>query len=96
MDVLVTYDIATATPEGEARLSRVAKLCERYGVRVQYSVFECRVSETSLAKLQAELMDTIEPRLDSVHMYRFIGSIRAARTLLGRTKPRELGDPWIL
>jgi len=34
MDVLVTYDIDTHTRDGEARLARVAKVCERYGTRV--------------------------------------------------------------
>ena len=96
MDVLVTYDVNTETREGEARLARVAKVCERYGVRVQYSVFECRVSEKSLAELTIELESTINLSLDSVHIYRFIGAIRDSRTVIGKARPRELGDPWIL
>ena len=63
MDVLVTYDINTTTREGEVRLARVAQVCERYGVRVQYSVFECRLSEASLLKLHIELEGVIEPAL---------------------------------
>ena len=35
MLVVVTYDVNTATEAGAARLRRVAKLCERYGRRVQ-------------------------------------------------------------
>jgi CRISPR-associated protein Cas2 len=96
MDVLVAYDIDTTTRQGEVRLARVAKICERYGVRAQYSVFECRVSDASLAKLEIEILGVIDPALDSIHVYRFAGTIRDARTVIGRPRPRELGDPWIL
>jgi CRISPR-associated protein Cas2 len=96
MDVLVTYDVNTATRDGEVRLARVAAICEKYGVRVQYSVFECRLTEKSLAKLTIELEDTIDFGLDSIHIYRFAGTIRDARMVLGRARSRELGDPWIL
>ena len=45
MMVLVTYDVSTETKEGRRRLRRVAKLCENYGQRVQFSVFECVVED---------------------------------------------------
>lgn len=96
MDVLVTYDIETTTPEGVRRLDRVAKICESYGSRAQKSVFECRLSETRLEQLVVELADQIDPHADSVHLYRFIGSIPDAKMTLGRELPHELGKPWIL
>ena len=55
MDLLVTYDISTLTRAGERRLARVAAVCERYGRRVQYSVFECRVNDLGYVRLLAEL-----------------------------------------
>jgi len=96
MDILVTYDIETVTTEGEARLRRVAKVCERFGTRVQYSVFECRVSAPAFERLVYALRRAIEPDCDSVHIYRFDGSVRPARMSLGRTVPHEVGDPWIV
>lgn len=96
MDVLVTYDIETRTPEGVRRLGRVASICESYGSRAQKSVFECRLSETRLQQLVMELADEIDPHTDSMHLYRFPGSIPDARISLGRVLPHELGDPWIL
>ena len=33
----------------------MAVICENYGQRVQYSVFECSVSEMQLAKLRDDL-----------------------------------------
>ena len=52
MLVLVTYDINITTPDGQGRLRRVSKLCVNYGVRVQNSVFECRVDSTQYARLK--------------------------------------------
>ena len=43
MMVLVSYDVSTVDKRGQARLRKVAKACEDYGVRVQNSVFECVV-----------------------------------------------------
>jgi CRISPR-associated protein Cas2 len=93
VDVLVAYDINTTTAEGARRLVRMAKVCEGYGTRVQYSVFECRLSPTKLTKLTSELTSTIVRPRDSVHIYRFDGLISAARTSLGRQLPRELSNP---
>lgn len=96
MDVVVTYDIDTTTREGERRLTRVARICEGFGVRAQFSVFECRVGPVALARLMAQLEDEINPTTDSVDLYRFTGAIQDARISLGRRKSHELGDPWLL
>jgi len=42
MLIIVSYDVATSTEDGEKRLRHVAKICQKYGQRVQNSVFECR------------------------------------------------------
>ena len=51
MELLVTYDVNTTTPEGRRRLRKVAKLCEGYGLRVQKSVFEVVCNDTDLLQL---------------------------------------------
>lgn len=96
MDLLVTYDIDTTTPEGERRLTQIAKVCESYGTRVQYSVFECRLTATAFQRLLHELADLIDRRTDSINIYRFDGALSDARTQLGRPIPHEPGKPWIL
>lgn len=83
MDILVTYDVATITPEGERRLAQVAAVCERFGVRAQYSVFECRLSPTSLQRFAGELMDVMDASEDSIHIYRFDRPIPEVRWSLG-------------
>lgn len=96
MDVLVAYDVDTHTPQGERRLTRVAQVCESYGTRVQYSVFECRLSETRLEQLIVNLADEIDPAVDTVCIYRFPGVLRESRTILGLHKAPDLGGPWIM
>ena len=96
MDVLVTYDIADTEGPGALRLRRIADVCEKYGERVQLSVFECRVSPERFARLIGELGDAINNDRDSVVIYRFAGPIRDSRTRLGRQRSHELGEPWVL
>ena len=41
MFVLVSYDVNTQDAEGRKRLRNIAKICQNWGQRVQFSVFEC-------------------------------------------------------
>ena len=73
MFVLVSYDVATTTPAGQRRLRRVAKACQDYGQRVQYSVFECIVDPAQWTKLKDRLISEIDPEKDSLRFY-YLGS----------------------
>ena len=73
MLVLVTYDVRTAEPGGTARLRRVAKACRDFGQRVQFSVFEIEVDPAQWAECKRRLLNTIEPRTDSLRFY-FLGA----------------------
>ena len=96
MDVLVTYDIADTDGVGAVRLRKVAQVCERYGQRVQFSVFECRLSpERLLARMIGEVEDVIDRDRDSVMVYRFSGRIGDARLRIGRKQAHVLGEPWL-
>lgn len=96
MDVLVAYDIANTQGDGRQRLVGIAQVCASFGTRVQLSVFECRLSPESLARLTGEILDVIDARHDSVLIYRFDGPVASARTQLGRRRPREVDEPWII
>lgn len=96
MDVLVTYDIATLNREGERRLCQVAAICERYGTRVQQSVFECHLGWASLEHLKGELMDVMDPVEDKIDIYRFDRSVEDVRTSLGRSRVRRGAGSWII
>lgn len=69
MDLLITYDVETATPAGRNRLRRVAKICEAYGHRVQKSVFEIVCRDADKPHLIAALASTIDHEQDTVRIY---------------------------
>lgn len=69
MLVLVSYDISDPK-----RLAKVASLCEDYGVRIQYSVFECRLEPARFDRLWADLLATIDPKTDRIVAYRVCAS----------------------
>ena len=96
MDVLIAYDIAETDGPGGVRLRRIAELFEKYGQRVQFSVFECRLSPARLARMIGEVEDIIDHERDSVIVYRFPGRIEDAKLHLGRSQARKLGQPWVL
>lgn len=58
---LVSYDIADPK-----RLRRVAKACEGFGSRIQYSVFECPLDDLRFQQLRAELDSLIQHEEDQV------------------------------
>ncbi|MCC6381681.1 MAG: CRISPR-associated endonuclease Cas2 [Dehalococcoidia bacterium] len=79
MFVIVAYDVSTETEAGKRRLRRVAKVCERYGQRVQKSVFECNLGSVQLVRLRGQLLDEIDARHDSLRLY-FLGEDDRKRT----------------
>ena len=73
MFVLVSYDVATVERGGQRRLRRVAKACQDYGQRVQYSVFECIVDPAQWTALRQRLISEIDLESDSLRFY-YLGS----------------------
>ena len=70
MMILVTYDVSTSSDGGIKRLRKVSKICQKYGQRVQNSVFECIVDSTQYVILKNELIDIIDTSSDSLRLYR--------------------------
>ena len=66
---LVAYDIRTPK-----RLRHVAKVCEDFGIRVEYSVFECDLSEDHFQTLWTSLQNIIDPDEDCILAYKICGS----------------------
>ena len=69
MVVLVTYDVNTIDKAGRRRLRRVARCCEDYGQRVQYSVFECSVGDKQWVVFKDRLLKEIDAKVDSLRFY---------------------------
>lgn len=58
---LVAYDIANPK-----RLRKVARACEDFGMRRQFSVFFCRLTATDMIRLRSRLYDVIDLDQDQV------------------------------
>lgn len=95
MMLVLTYDVDTTTAAGAKRLRRVAKLCERYGVRVQNSVFEVLVDAAQLVQLKEQLKGIIDCKQDSVRFYRLGNAYQSKIETMGKTPMVEAGSELI-
>ncbi|MDI6808742.1 MAG: CRISPR-associated endonuclease Cas2 [Candidatus Eisenbacteria bacterium] len=73
MFVIVSYDVSTEGAAGRRRLRRVAKACQDYGQRVQYSIFEFIVDPAQWTVLRQRLVKEIDDEKDSLRFY-YLGS----------------------
>lgn len=96
MLVVITYDVNTMDSAGARRLRRVAKLCERYGIRVQNSVFEVLVDTAQLTTLKHELSKEIDEKMDSIRFYRLGNSYKNKIDFMGKKVKVEAGEPLLL
>ena len=62
--IVVAYDISD-----DRRRSHVVKILEKVGVRVNYSVFECVLTDAQYKELQNSISRQLKPREDSVIYY---------------------------
>ena len=79
MTYLVAYDI----PD-DGRRTRLARVLEGYGDRIQYSVFLCDLkSERDVILLRKKVEDRIRPRTDRVGFYPLCERCLAGALTLG-------------
>lgn len=61
---IVAYDI-----KNDKSRSKVAQLLEKYGVRVNFSVFECLFTEVQYTKIKQQIENKINKQEDSIVYY---------------------------
>ena len=81
---LVCYDICD-----DKRLRKVAEICSDFGVRLQYSVFECDLDDSEKIVLNGKLEEVIDAGEDQV-LYVSLGPTQG-KALWGIT---SLGLPY--
>jgi CRISPR-associated protein Cas2 len=80
MFYLVTYDIAD-----DQRRTKVAKILEDFGDRVQYSVFEMELERPEqLDEMRSRLEQVLDPQTDGVRIYLLCQGCRAKIVILGQ------------
>lgn len=70
MYVILVYDINLEDKEGQKVLRNVFKICKKYLVHIQNSVFEGELLESQAFKLKAELNRWIRYDKDSVIFFK--------------------------
>ncbi|ABX05027.1 MAG TPA: CRISPR-associated endonuclease Cas2 [Herpetosiphon sp.] len=78
MFILISYDIPH-----DKRRSKIAKTLENFGKRVQYSVFECQLTDSQLADVRGRLTALVVPNEDSIRFYSLPKDAVTAMLILG-------------
>ncbi|MFM8306162.1 MAG: CRISPR-associated endonuclease Cas2 [Microcystis aeruginosa] len=92
MYFVVSYDISD-----DKRRTKIHNTLKSYGQRVQYSVFECDLTDTQYAKLRGRLSKLIKPdtacpelrRRDSIRFYFLCACCRGKVERIGGELPRD-------
>ena len=95
MYVLVAYDVSTETKEGKKRLAKVAKECEKYGQRVQNSVFECLLDPGQYKLLKRSLENIISFEKDNIRFYNLGKNWTHRVESIGKSNSYNPKDPFI-
>ena len=77
MLTVIAYDVTD-----DRRRERVSTLLEDYGLRVNYSVFECELESKEFTQLQAQLARLIDAQEDRVVFYRLCAGCRDRKSRL--------------
>ncbi|MDE3260132.1 MAG: CRISPR-associated endonuclease Cas2 [Gemmatimonadota bacterium] len=93
---LIAYDVSTIDRAGQKRLRRVARACQDFGVRVQKSLFECKVGRTEWAVLRERLLREIDSEHDSLRIYHLDEDTGKETEHHGISKPVDLSSPLVL
>ena len=96
MLIVAAYDVDTTTLDGAKRLRKVAKACEKWGVRVQNSVFELRIDQAQYVTLCHTLEGIIDLERDSIRFYRLGNHYEGKITSIGKPLRIEQDQPMIL
>lgn len=91
MLIVVSYDI----PD-DRRRTKLAHNLKDFGVRVQYSVFECLLEPAQVDALRSRIGRLIDPAEDRVRLYRFCADCGARTEALGLGKVTEDPDVYVL
>ncbi|MBD2102385.1 CRISPR-associated endonuclease Cas2 [Leptolyngbya sp. FACHB-261] len=84
MYVVVSYDI----PQDKRR-TKIHKVLKSYGQWMQFSLFECNLSDAEYAKLRARLARLIKPDQDSIRFYFLCACCQGKVERIGGEMPRD-------
>ncbi len=80
MYIILAYDV------NQKRVGKVLKICRKYLVHTQKSVFEGSITESKLKKLKEEIKRTINCETDSICIYTMLSCSNMAKENIGVTE----------
>jgi CRISPR-associated protein Cas2 len=84
MYIVVSYDISE-----DNRRTKIHSILKSYGQWMQYSVFECQLTETQYAKMRSRLGKLIKPDSDSIRFYFLCACCQGKVERIGGEAPRD-------
>lgn len=84
MFVVISYDISE-----DKRRTKIHKILKSYGQRMQFSVFECDLTDTQYAKLRSRLGKLIKNDEDSIRFYFLCTCCQGKVERIGGEAPRD-------
>ncbi|MDP3453139.1 MAG: CRISPR-associated endonuclease Cas2 [Bacteroidales bacterium] len=88
--IVVAYDISD-----DRRRQKVVKILVNYGVRSNYSVFECVLTETQVNTMKNRLEKIVESKSDCVLYYYLCKSCVVKRESVGRVCKDGTEVVWV-
>ncbi|QTA80268.1 Putative CRISPR-associated endonuclease Cas2 [Desulfonema limicola] len=88
---IISYDISK-----DRQRARAANTIKDYGIRVQKSVFECRVRPNAFLELMAKLEKIIDPKTDSVLGYLVCEACFKRKQAIGQNTVLEEEDFFVI
>ncbi|RRR69995.1 MAG: CRISPR-associated endonuclease Cas2 [Candidatus Viridilinea halotolerans] len=89
---IISYDISV-----DRRRTRIAKILEGHGQRVQYSVFECDLDANQYQALWRKLLGTLQPdEGDNLRIYRLCANCNKTVTIIGSGPPVETSPNYYI
>jgi CRISPR-associated protein Cas2 len=88
--IVVAYDISD-----DRRRQQVAKTLTNFGVRCNFSVFECALTESQIKTMQKRLNKIADPQGDSILYYYLCKSCLIKREVFGQQSGLRSEIVWI-
>ena len=88
MFIVVSYDIVN-----DKTRNKISKTMLDFGTRIQYSVFECNLTEEQIKKMTKKLKRILNEKEDSIRIYFLCEHCLKKTEVLGKgeiTKDREI------
>ncbi len=91
MFYLVSYDIPDTN-----RRTKLSKVLQDFGERVQYSVFECILDNKLLDKLERRIDKVANQEDDSIRIYPICGNCEKTIKIIGKGNVTKNEDVYIV